>query len=143
MDAAQGNGAAPGGVVPCPSGRPAARPQGVAGCAAATYAPGVRSVRITGLGLVLVAVAAVALAAMLTVDRLVVPGGVVLGLVLLMVAGDGTMLRAVDGLAGQHRVEEQPGPRRPRFRREAPPASAEVDAEAWRRERERRRRPRA
>ncbi len=108
----------------------------------ATYAPGVRSVRITGLGLVLLAISALALAAMLTVDRLVVPGGVVLGLVLLLLLGDGTMLRAVDGLTGQHRVEEQPGPRRPRFRREAPPASPEVDAEAWRRERERRRQSR-
>lgn len=98
--------------------------------------------RITGLGLVLLAISALALAAMLTVDRLVVPGGVVLGLVLLLLLGDGTMLRAVDGLTGQHRVEEQPGPRRPRFRREAPPASPEVDAEAWRRERERRRQSR-
>jgi hypothetical protein len=99
----------------------------------------VRSVRITGLGLVLLAIAAVALAAMLTVDRLVVPGGVALGLVLLLLLGDGTMVRAVDGLTGQHRVEEHPGPRRPRFRRDVPPASPEVDAEAWRRERERRR----
>jgi hypothetical protein len=75
-------------------------------------------VRITGLGLVLVAITAVALVGMLTVDRLLVPGGLVLGLVLLLLAGDGTMLRAVDGLTGQHRVEEQPGPRRRRFGRE-------------------------
>ena len=143
---AEGNGAAPGGVGPCPGWRrrearveaPGARaggPQGaragesgahavgvgasapgVAEAARAAYAPRVRSVRITGLGLALLGLAAAAIVAMLTVDRLVVPGGVVLGLVLLLLAGDGTMLRAVDGLTGQHRVEEQPGPRRPRFR---------------------------
>lgn len=100
-----------------------------------------RSLRITGLGLALLALAAGALVAMVAVDRLVVPGGVALAVVLLLLASDGNMLRAVDGLAGQRRLEEQPGPRQRRFGRAAPPVSAEVDDEAWRRERERRGRP--
>jgi hypothetical protein len=74
---------------------------------------------------VLLVLGAVCLAAMLLVDALVVPGGLVVISIGFWLAGRGM---------------EQPPRKRDRFPVAPPPPSDEVRDEAWRRERERRRR---
>jgi len=99
----------------------------------------VRGVRVTVLGRALGVVLATCVVLMVAVEALFVPAGVVLAVVLLSACADGVMVRALDSWLGLQRPEDRPGPRRARFTGRAPPPSPEVQDEAWRRERERRR----
>jgi len=96
--------------------------------------------RITVLGWAVVVVVATCVVLIAVDDEFLGPAGMVLGLLLLSACADGVMVRAVDSWLGLQPPDERPGPHRARFTRAAPPPSPEVQDEAWRRERERRRR---
>jgi hypothetical protein len=100
----------------------------------------VRRLRVTVLGRVIALVVATCVVLIVVDDAFLGPAGLVLALLLLSACADGVMVRAVDSWLGLQPPGERPGPHRARFTRGAPPPSAEVQDEAWRRERERRRR---